>query len=226
MLKKYPKYRHIIFGQYQTPLLSIHTKHFKWLSDFLLFSAMRTVSLSSWITCLTSRDSPSVKSHNSVKQTHYCHCGNAKHIVHLKYSSYKRIDLLKSSVLCVIVTVSTHVQHLADFVACHPGGWCQSASVQCCLFGRDGFSPPHRPVAARLFHLRAAQRWAETLAGSEQCAAREREENYATVRIFEHFHHSYLSFLTLSCMNFCRGSYHNRRTKPVGTAAQRKTLSV
>ncbi len=41
----------------------------------------------------------------------------------------------------MIVNVSTHVQHLADFVACHPGGWCQSASVQCCLFGGDGFSP-------------------------------------------------------------------------------------
>lgn len=31
---------------------------------------------------------------------------------------------------------------------------------------------------------------------------------------------------TFRCMNFCRGSYHNSRTRPDGTAAHRNVLSV
>lgn len=117
--------------------------------------------------------------------------------------------------------------HLADFVECHPGGWCQNASVQWCLFGWDGFSPPHRPVAALPFPVRAAQRWAGTPADREQCAERKSETGKLrnSADIFTNYR-SYLSFLTLSCMNFCRGSYHIRRIKPDGTAAHRKTLSV
>lgn len=35
-----------------------------------------------------------------------------------------------------------------------------------------------------------------------------------------------INALTFRCMNFCRGSYHRSRTSPEGTAAQRNVLSV